>query len=136
MGANRCVLDSGALTALAEKDDGIRRYIERAIQEKAEIVVPTVVIAETTTGTPRDASLNRLLAAFGPTLVVLTESLARDAGSLRYRAHRPVRDTIDAIVVATADAVSGSTILTGDIGDLGALASVRGRSAVLSLEDA
>jgi predicted nucleic acid-binding protein len=66
-------------------------------------------------------------------MVELSEELAREAGALRYRARRPLRDTIDAIIVATADASAGSAILTADAGDMAALAAVRRRSPVLLL---
>ena len=133
MGATRLVLDSCALSALAEEKSGVRRYLERAIEEKTEIAVPTVVIAESTTGSARDAALNNVLRVLEPTMVELSEELAREAGALRYRARRPLRDTIDAIIVATADASAGSAILTADAGDMAALAAVRRRSPVLLL---
>lgn len=133
MGAGRVVLDSGALSALAARNGRVRRFIERAIEEEAEIIVPTIVIAESTTGTARDAEVNRVLNAIGIGIVALTESIARDAAWLRYTAARPRADTIDAIVVATGDASGPSIILTGDAGDLGSLAVIRGRCKVISL---
>jgi predicted nucleic acid-binding protein len=133
LGAGRVVLDSGALSALAARNGRVRRFIERAIEEEAEIIVPTIVIAESTTGTARDAEVNRVLNAIGIGIVALTESIARDAAWLRYTAARPRADTIDAIVVATGDASGPSIILTGDAGDLGSLAVIRGRCKVISL---
>lgn len=91
------------------------------------------MIAESTTGTARDAEVNRVLNAIGIGIVALTESIARDAAWLRYTAARPRADTIDAIVVATGDASGPSIILTGDAGDLGSLAVIRGRCKVISL---
>jgi len=94
--------------------------------------VPTVVIAESTTGTARDAGVSRAVNAV-ERVAPLTEQIARSAGALRYAAGRPRCDLIDAIVVATADAYAGAVIVTADPGDMSALAAVRGRSAVVTL---
>jgi predicted nucleic acid-binding protein len=135
LGKDRIILDSGALSALARGKGRVRRYIERAIEDETEVALPTVVIAESTTGAPRDADLNRVVGALDLVIIGLDEKLARDAGSLRYRARRPNSDTIDAIVVATGDLAAGSTILTGDLDDVTALSAVRGRTLVVSFND-
>jgi hypothetical protein len=97
------------------------------------VTLPTVVVAESMTGTPIDAPVQRVLAIIASTSVPLSEILARNAGALRFAADRPRRDTIDAIVVATADAEPNSVILTGDPDDLEVLAGVRGLSRVVSI---
>ncbi len=134
MGRERVVLDSGALTAIAEKRGRVSQYLRRAIEEGAEVAIPTVVIAESTTGTARDSRVNQFFREFDLTIVPITEAIARSAGSLRFSAGRPPGDTIDAIVVAIGDLSNGSIILTGDVGDLRALSSVRQRSHVTSLD--
>jgi len=79
-----------------------------------------VVIAECVTGHgPRDANTNRVLARL--TVMPTTESIARRAGQLRFQA-RMARATLDALVVATAEADGGSIVITGDPTDLTALA--------------
>ncbi len=71
--------------------------------------------------------------ALEPFIVPLSESIVRDAGSLRYRAGRPLRDTIDAIVVATSDVFAGSDIRPGDASDMMALATLTHRSHVIGI---
>jgi predicted nucleic acid-binding protein len=97
------------------------------------VTLPTVVVAESMTGTPIDAPVQRVLAIIASTSVPLSEILARNAGALQFAAGRPRRDTNDAIVVATADAEPNSVILTGDPDDLEVLAAVRGLSRVVSI---
>ena len=125
-------LDSGALSALAAQDEPVREFIARAIAQKAQIVVPAVVVAESTTGTARDAAANRVLAAFSE-IAGVTERRAREAGALRFAAQRPRGDTVDALVVAEADSRLAAVVLTSDPEDLRALAAVRGRTRVVSI---
>jgi hypothetical protein len=92
--------------------------------------VPAAVITETTTGNGvRDAQTNRVL----KTCVVLPldEALARAAGSLRYR--HPKRGAIDAMVVASADALPSAVIITSDADDLRPIIAERARSIVVDL---
>ncbi|MGH7757040.1 MAG: type II toxin-antitoxin system VapC family toxin [Vulcanimicrobiaceae bacterium] len=133
MAGSRIVLDSGALSALAARDGRVVAILRKAIEEKSEIAVPTVVIAESTTGTPRDAPTKAVLRALASVVVPLSEPLARAAGALRYRARRSGADTADAIVVATADASRGSIVLTCDPADMRSLVAVEGKSVVLSV---
>jgi hypothetical protein len=95
------------------------------------VIVPTVVVAESTTdGGGRDASVNRLLKAL--LISDCDMATARSAAALRFLASAGPR-TIDAIVVATADRIPGSIVLTGDPADLGALARVRRLSRVVDI---
>ena len=81
--------------------------------------VPSVVLAESTSGRQRDdAVLNRLLKTCD-VAELLPESLARRAGELRHLARRG--SAVDAIVVASAE--PGGVVLSGGIEDLGALAA-------------
>jgi rRNA-processing protein FCF1 len=60
--SDRIVLDSGALSALAEESRAFRTALEEALRMRAEVFVPTAVIAEATTGDHRrDANVNRAL---------------------------------------------------------------------------
>ena len=132
---DRIVLDSGALSALAEESRPFRTALEEALSTRVDVFVPTAVIAEATTGDHRrDANVNRALKAMS--LVALDGRLARSAAALRYAHKRAGAGTIDAIVVATADLIPGTSILTSDSKDLRALASLRGRTHIIAISDA
>lgn len=130
MAADRIVLDSGALTAIAEASSrpaqATRTLVRQALESGGSVVVPTVVVAESVTGSgPRDSRVNRLLK--GVLVEPLDEPMARAAAALRYATKAGVAD---AIVVATADAEPHSVILTGDPADIRRLAAVRNLSRV------
>jgi predicted nucleic acid-binding protein len=114
------VLDSGAVSRLSERTQRAAALIAALRREGLwPPVVPTVVIAESTSGTARtDANVNRLLKGCDVDSIV-PEVTARRAGQLRARARRG--SAIDALVVAIAE--PGSTVLTADRDDLEALAS-------------
>lgn len=135
MAARRLVLDSGALSAVAEKEGPLRAFIRKALNDGSDVFVPAVVVAESITGDgTRDANVNRFLKRVQ--LASLDEGLARVAAALRYRRRRFGAGTIDAVVVATADAVPGTRIITGDPADLRPLAAVAGNTLVIALDDA
>jgi predicted nucleic acid-binding protein len=133
MASDRIVIDSGALTAIAKKGapgEAVRVALRRALERAGHVLVPTVVIAESTTGQgSRDALVNRFLA--NANVADLNERIARSAAIIRTATRRS--SVIDAIVVATADAEPNSVILTGDAGDIGRLAAVRNRSRVFPI---
>lgn len=130
MGGDRIILDSGALSAFASEKGRLRLILRRAIAFGAKVCVPSPVIAETTTGFgPRDTKTNRVLKECD--VIPLDEHLARAAGALRYR--RPKTGTIDAMIVACADAIPGSVVVTGDVDDLRELAAERNLSKVIDL---
>ncbi len=134
-GGARVILDSGALSALADGNKAVRLYLLRELGDSGDLVVPAVVVTESTTGDPRrDHSVNVQLQAAG--VHSIDEPIARSAAQIRYRRGLSRAGTIDALVVATADAVPGSVILTGDPGDLTPLAQERGRSRVVAIERA
>ena len=121
MADRRLILDSSALSALAQGDPRAIAWAYRATEHKMLYGIPAPVLAETLTGQPRDANIHRAIPS--PELVLdTTMGIAGMAGSLRYRAKRPEK-TIDAIVVATAAKHPGSIVLTGDPKDLTLLAS-------------
>lgn len=116
----RLILDSGGLSRLAERTLAAVA-LQRALKEQGlwPPVVPSIVLVERLTGdNARDARTQRLLKACD-VAVGVSESLARRAASLRYRARRG--SAVDALVVASAE--PSGVVLTGDTGDLGALAA-------------
>lgn len=135
MGKTRIILDSGALSTLAEKSEALRTALRKIIVSKRTVVlVPTAVIAEATTGHHGlDANVNRALKT--TLLVDLDLRIARSAAALRHAHRRRGSGTIDAIVVATADLVPGSDVVTTDPRDISLLASVRGQTRVITLSD-
>jgi len=76
------------------------QVVQRAVRERALIVIPAVVIAETTRGGARDAPINRVIKTVDEVAVV-TEGVAREAGRLLATVSLP-HATIDGLVVATA----------------------------------
>jgi len=114
------ILDSGGMSFLAKRNQDAVATIRALVRAGAwPPLVPSVVLAESTTGRQRnDASVNRLLKTCD-VREELPASLARRSGELRHLAHRG--SAVDAVVVASAE--PGGVVLTGDIEDLGALAS-------------
>lgn len=114
------VLDSGGVSRLAQRDQATTALIitlrRRGLWPP---IVPTVVLAESLTGSAqRDANANRLLKACDVRTSV-SEPLARRAADLRTKAR--TGSAVDALVVAVAE--PGGTVLTSDEDDLRALAA-------------
>lgn len=114
------VLHSGGLSRLSQRNRRAAVLIDALRAENLwPPVVPTVVLAESTTGAARtDANINRLLKTCDVEPVV-AERIARRAGYLRARAR--TGSAVDALLVAMAE--PGGTVLTGDNEDLKALAA-------------
>ncbi|MGH8997442.1 MAG: hypothetical protein ACRDYB_15685 [Acidimicrobiales bacterium] len=114
------VLDSGGVSRLARRtQDAAALIMVFARQGIWPPVVPSVVLVECLSGRPQhDAVTNRFLKVCDIT-EELPEHLARRAGVLRASAQRG--SAVDALVVAVAE--PGGSVLTGDIGDLRALAA-------------
>lgn len=114
------VLDSGGLSRLAPRTRRTAALIEAFRRHGLwPPVVPTVVIADSTTGKPgTDTNINRLLKTCDIDPIV-PERTARRAGQLRAAARRA--SAVDALIVAVAE--PGSTVLTTDPDDLQALAT-------------
>jgi predicted nucleic acid-binding protein len=129
---NRLVLDSGALSVVAGEKGRLRIAITKALAQSTEVVVPTVVVAESTTGhVGHDVRVNRALKKM--LIAPLNEPLARQAAQLRHATRGRCGGTIDAIVVATADCVPGNQLLTGDATDVRPLAAVANKTIVVSI---
>ncbi len=102
------VIDSGGLSAIAEETEAARAVIRWAVRTRSDVVIPTVVIAESTTGSgPRDARVNAAIAR--SRVAPLTEDRARLAARLRHQADSAA--TIDAIVAAEAVAAPGRAVI-------------------------
>ena len=127
MAVRRILVDSGALSALADGHEALRIVARKAIKDDISIVVPTIVIAESTIGDARDANVNRTLTQLD--VIDLSEGIARDAARLRARVRGS--EVADAVMLATADRISGTTVITGDPRDLRALAAVANRTTVV-----
>ncbi len=114
------ILDSEGVSFLAKRDQDAVAAIRALVRVGTwPPLVPSVVLAESTTGRQHnDAAVNRLLKTCD-VREDLPASLARRAGELRQLAERG--SAVDAVVVASAE--PGGVVLTGDIEDLGALAS-------------
>ncbi len=94
---------------------GVEAIIRRWLREGAKVVVPAPCLAECMRGTARDAAANRLLKAIDY-VVATSEAIARTAGT-RLGSRRS-SETVDALVVATAESCSATDILTTDPTDI------------------
>ncbi|HSM64814.1 MAG TPA: PIN domain-containing protein [Ilumatobacteraceae bacterium] len=114
------VLDSGGVSRLARRRPDAAAMIAAFEAEGLwPPMVPSVVLAETTTGRQRnDASINRFLETCD-IVEDLPQHIARRAGALRALARQG--SAVDAIVVAFAE--PGGAVLTSDPADLNALAA-------------
>lgn len=114
------MLDSGGLSHLATRSRSAAALV-RAIKDAGSWppLVPTVVLVESLRGLPGpDAPTNQFLKTCD-VVEDLTEPMARRAAWLRSRARQG--SAVDAVVVALAE--PGGTVLTGDAGDIEALAA-------------
>lgn len=116
----RLILDSGAVIALARREQRARAFLARALELAVPIEIPVVVVAETVRGKRQDAPVHRVLNAVGA-VPPATEATGRIAG--RLLGHANSSATVDALVVAQAvGTTGGAQILTSDPHDLEALA--------------
>src|ERR1700726_736369 len=116
----RLILDSGAVIALARRDQRALAFLARALELNVQVEIPVVVVAEVLRGGPRDAPVNRILKAVG-SVPAAREVHGRIAGELLGKARSAV--TVGALVVAHAVEAGGAHVLTGDRGDLAILAT-------------
>ena len=114
------VFDTGALDKVAEGDEVARAVWRRLVGAGWHSLLPSVVLAETITGRPRDARIDRVIGSIGAPANP-DEGIARRAGALRFRAEHAAPSGIDALVAAHAAHSTPSVVLTGDPDDLSAL---------------
>ena len=112
-------LDSGALIA-AEKDQRVEAVIRRWLREGARLLIAAPSIAEAIRGGTKDAAVNRLIKAVN-NVASSSEAISRDAGA--RLGLKNSSETIDALIVATAEAYRATDILTSDPADVRHLAS-------------
>jgi hypothetical protein len=114
------VLDSGGLRHLAARSSEAAALIRSLRREDLwPPVIPTMILIESLQGrTGRDAPLNQFI---GTCLIeeAVPVTLARRAAELRRRARKG--SAVDALVMALAE--PNGVVLTGDVGDLQALAA-------------
>ena len=117
---SQLVLDSGGVTRLARRNaDALARIQAFRRQGLWPPVVPSIVLVECLTGKQHsDANINRFLKTC-EILERVSEEVARRAASLRGQAQKG--SAVDALVVAAAE--PGGDVLSGDLGDLRALAA-------------
>ena len=122
------VLDSGGLTAVAANEPNAVAAIDYSARHGLPVLVPSVVIAESTRGNASDARINAVIGKVS--VVAVREAEARIAARLKTAAGMSgVEHTIDALVVAAAAAAGGGAVLTSDRQDIQTLAeSVPGRA--------
>lgn len=128
------LLDSGALSAWAGRDRRVLAALEAVRRAGGRVVVPTVVLAESTTGlSDRDAAVN--LRVKGCVLDPCDEHRARRAAALRFATGDAGGvSVVDAVVAATGESVP-ARVLTGDPVDLRRLAAVTTGLDVVALSD-
>ncbi|WP_419839283.1 hypothetical protein [Candidatus Poriferisodalis sp.] len=113
------VLDSGGVSFLAGRSRGAGVLRLTLVSEGVwPPLVPSPVLVECLRDPGRDANTNCLLKSCG-IVTDIDEGVARRAAWLRTRARRG--SAIDALVVACAE--PGGSVLTGDRGDISALAA-------------
>ncbi len=116
---DRVILDSGAVSALAERSARALALLDALRSNGALPRVPTVVLVESLRGEAhRDAQTHRFLRTC-EIVDGISFALARRAAALRSRARRG--SAVDALVVALAE--PDGVVLTSDVGDLAALAT-------------
>lgn len=116
------VYDAGAFIAAERNVRPLWALHDAALRRDVSPLVPAVVLAQVWRGGPQP-NVSRLLA--GSSVSPLTDRLARAAGTLCGEAG--TSDVIDASVVVLAH-MAAAPVVTGDPGDLAALASAAGWS--------
>lgn len=122
-------LDSEALSALAGPESPRKRQVRRALEAGSrsgrDVIVPTLVLAESYRGFARAQAVDSLLARHRPAIATrdTDRALARFVGAVLHAAEAGSADIVDAHVVAVAAEAGGGLVLTGDPSDLERLAA-------------
>lgn len=122
------VLDAGALNAFERFEERIDAFLDEAIEEGDEILIPTSVLAQVWRGGPRSARLARLVA--GSLSDFLDEARAKEVGERLGR--RDKADIADAHVVCCALEFDAE-LVTSDPEDMEALAGPGGDLILISV---
>jgi predicted nucleic acid-binding protein len=116
------ILDSEAVSALAERRKGFAERLAAAQQADHRVLIPAVVLAQVATGAPTDAAVWHVLSKVRT--LDLPQGVSMRAGVLHTRAERVRRKkrdlTVAAIVAATAIELAPSVVVTADKSDPGA----------------
>jgi hypothetical protein len=118
------ILDAGAVMAVSRGNPTLRARLKVAAKDRAEVVIPPVVVTQTIRGGPGDAPINQLLKTVQVPPADL--ELARQAGGLLGATG--LRDAADAHVMAEAFRRLPAVVLTSDPEDMAVLA--QGRSGI------
>jgi predicted nucleic acid-binding protein len=122
-------LDNEALSALAGRDSSAKRQVRRALEAAArsgrDVVVPTLVLAESYRGVARSKEIDALLSRHRPAIGTrdTDRTLARFVGAVLHAAEAGSADIVDAHVVAVTAEAGGGLVMTGDPADLERLAA-------------
>ena len=122
------VLDSDAVDKLASRSPGLHRVkaaMRAAAESGADVVVPTVVLAELYRSSGRNAAINSMLSREQADLRLrdTDRSLASFVGGVLAAAGAGTEDIVDAHCVATVVEQGRGVVLTGDPTDLTRLAA-------------
>jgi len=140
----RVILDSGAVIALSKKDPEVRELVDQARARGDSVVVPAVVIAETTRGAAQDAPINLVLRDIGE-FPASTAEKARKAGHLLLAYEKSLEEltstqkakrgnaAIDALVAAEAVLYPPAVIVTCDEDDFRRLIGNTPRTEIYSI---
>lgn len=112
-------LDTGALIALERGNRIVAAVLQRAIAAKADVALPTTVIAQAMRDPAKQVALNMLMRASVTDIVDLDRATAVAVG--RMLAVSGTSDITDAHVAITATS-RNHAIATSDPGDLATLA--------------
>jgi len=110
------VLDAGALIAFERSEERIDAFLNEAIEDGDEILIPASALAQVWRGGPRSARLARLIA--GSKSDFLDEARAKEVGE--RLGHRDKDDIADAHVVCCA-LDRDADLVTSDPEDMEAL---------------
>lgn len=124
------VLDTGGLEAWCANRPSHDIIVVMEVLRKAAdgaVVVPSTVLVEALTGTPRDASIDRQLRSLKVEERLTTRS-ARTSARLRQGLQV---SAVDAIVAEAALRTDAQYVITSDPDDLGALVERAGTQAVV-----
>ena len=122
------VLDSDAVDKLASRSPGLQRVkaaMRAAAESGADVVVPTVVLAELYRSSGRNAAINSMLSREQADLRLrdTDRSLASFVGGVLAAAGAGTEDIVDAHCVATVVEQGRGVVLTSDPTDLTRLAA-------------